>query len=446
MRASSYRPREGLGDAVPTYITSYINHCSVICITVSILDHTLSSSQANILLFTSVWTIFPALFYLALAPRFPSREGHFKLADPILGLGMAKVFYFTLADGLVFLGGAAFGTTKKHYHLLETEKIDGCFPKALLLLMEPCCYKIFTVPKYWCKHCKIFVRDTKLEKTNHEATPKHQGNIKRFLRDLHRGHEREERDKQRAKSEVERLNGVVSGTSTAGKLGVPWTKQTAIPSAPSTAKATPAERKAQMARLAEMGVAVPEDFRREMAMAGDWQTLAERPVWEPVKTEEGLEDFEDFKPDLTLNIGVRKRKHEGEGEEGEEEDAAGSAARRKGWGSVGRRYPGSAVDNKDDLDALLSHVAIPKQNGQEMETQGSSTTPKAENSDNQDGLQAEEGPLGAPTLKKEHSPNVGLGDISTKSFDGDSAVKQEDDGPQPAITFKKRKGKSFAKT
>ena len=45
-----------------------------------------------------------------------------------------------------------------------------------------------STPKYWCKHCGIYVRDTKLERTNHEATGKHQGALKRFLRDLHRGH------------------------------------------------------------------------------------------------------------------------------------------------------------------------------------------------------------------------------------------------------------------
>ena len=31
---------------------------------------------------------------------------------------------------------------------------------------------IVVKPKYWCKHCKTYVRDTKLEKANHEATPK----------------------------------------------------------------------------------------------------------------------------------------------------------------------------------------------------------------------------------------------------------------------------------
>ena len=68
-----------------------------------------------------------------------------------------------------------------------------------------------STPKYWCKHCSTFVRDTKLERANHDATAKHQNAVNRALRDLHRNHEREERDKERAKREVDRLNGVVSG-------------------------------------------------------------------------------------------------------------------------------------------------------------------------------------------------------------------------------------------
>ncbi|KAL8663585.1 MAG: hypothetical protein Q9202_003773 [Teloschistes flavicans] len=303
-----------------------------------------------------------------------------------------------------------------------------------------------STPKYWCKHCKTFVRDTKLEKTNHESTAKHQGNIKRFLRDLHRGHEREERDKDRAKSEVERLNGVVSGRPSATNSGAPWTQQTAIPSSSSTNKATPAERMAQMAKLAEMGVAVPEDFRREMAMAGDWQTLARRPVLDQVKKEEALEDFKDFKPDPTLNIGVRKRKHEGDAGEEEEEAATESGARRKGWGSAVRRYPGLATDSNDDLDALLTSETIPKQDEQQMKTQISSNPLKAESLHNREGFQAAEDLSGPPTLKQEDSSNTGLSSIQTEDFTRDTAVKAEDDGPQPTIIFKKRKAKPSVKT
>src|SRR5256885_11873454 len=67
-------------------------------------------------------------------------------------------------------------------------------------------------PKYWCKHCSTYVKDTKFERAQHEATGKHQGNLRRFLKSIQDGHERGEREKQRARAEVERLNKVVAGS------------------------------------------------------------------------------------------------------------------------------------------------------------------------------------------------------------------------------------------
>src|ERR1700743_2697962 len=71
----------------------------------------------------------------------------------------------------------------------------------------------FQQPKYWCKFCKVYVRDTKLERSQHEATGRHQGAIQKSLRDLHKGQEREQREAQRAKDEVARLNGMVGGSA-----------------------------------------------------------------------------------------------------------------------------------------------------------------------------------------------------------------------------------------
>ena len=114
---------------------------------------------------------------------------------------------------------------------------------------------------------------------------------------------------------MDRLNGVVSGSGPKGG-SAPWERRPGIPppSVGGNQQATPADRKRQLAQLAEMGVAVPEDFRREMAMAGDWQTTSERLVYDNdfVKKEDG----DDVKAD-GLNIGVRKRKFEGLEEEAE---------------------------------------------------------------------------------------------------------------------------------
>ena len=284
-------------------------------------------------------------------------------------------------------------------------------------------------PKYWCKHCKTFVRDTKLEKTNHEATPKHQGNLKRFLRDLHKGHEREEREKQRAKDEVDRLNGVVSG---ARSKAPPSETKSTIPAASASRQATPADRKKQLAQLAELGVAVPEDFRKEMAMVGDWQTTSERLIYDTVKEE----NSGDVKPE-GLNIGVRKRKFEGQ-----EEEEAGEKVVRRGWGSTVRAYPGQ--DDDQDLDALLMTTKILKREGAiegNVPTDPSSQAGGITNNSAQKdaSLVAADGQL----IKRENSSeNVVLPDATPEKDVAEApTIKQEDDAASTGVVFKKRKAK-----
>ena len=286
-------------------------------------------------------------------------------------------------------------------------------------------------PKYWCKHCKTFVRDTKLEKTNHEATPKHQGNLKRFLRDLHKGHEREEREKQRAKDEVDRLNGVVSGS---GSKAPPWERKSAIPATSASRQATPADRKQQLAQLAELGVAVPEDFRKEMAMVGDWQTTSERLIYDTVKKEE---DGGDVKPE-GLNIGVRKRKFEGQ----EEEEEAGETVVRRGWGSTVRAYPGH--DDDEDLNALLMTTKVLKR--EEGDVEGKPATGSFSRAGRVIDQSAEEASLiaanGQPIKREESSENVLLPETMPEKHGVEApAIKQEDDAAAMGVVFKKRKAK-----
>lgn len=291
-----------------------------------------------------------------------------------------------------------------------------------------------STPKYWCKHCKTFVKDTKFEKTNHEATPKHQGNLKRFLRDLHKGHEREERDKQRAKDEVDRLNGVTPGSGPKA-TGNPWDRKPGVPTSSNSRQATPADRKKQLAQLAELGVAVPENFRKEMAMVGDWQTTSERPICDTVKKEE---QDEDVKPE-GLIVGVRKRKFQGQ----EDEAEAGESVVRRGWGSKIRMYPGTAGDADDDLDALLNTTKTLETSGVGLETSTSRSHPEAQDKQNTQGPS----PHGIPSLKREESSNLGVCDAipDATSHGGntteDTQVKQEDDPTTQGALFKKRKAK-----
>lgn len=98
-----------------------------------------------------------------------------------------------------------------------------------------------------------------------------------------------------------------------------------------------------------MGVSIPEEFRPEMAMAGEWQVVSEKPVGERGET--------------VKVKGVRKRKMPDEDEDEDEEEGGGEEggrdtgdnAPRKPWGSTFRTYPGSGDGGEDDeeLDMLL---------------------------------------------------------------------------------------------
>jgi len=243
------------------------------------------------------------------------------------------------------------------------------------------------------------VRETKFEKEQHDATPRHQGNIQRSLRNLHRDNEREERDKQRAKDEVARLNGIVSGTP------VPFTRRPPPTTAPEPPKqANPVDRKRQLAQLAEMGIAVPKEYRAEMAMAGDWETVSTKSSrLASLKTED-----EDTKQ---LNIGIRKRKLDGEEDENETEVVV-----RRGWGSTLKTYPG-ATDANEDVESLLK---------------GNRTATNQE----------EKGTI--PKLKKEESEGDSLGQTGlTTTIVPLETIKQEVEASTDApVVFKKRKGKA----
>ena len=203
-------------------------------------------------------------------------------------------------------------------------------------------------PKYWCKHCSAYVKDTKFERTQHEATGKHQGNLRRFLKGIQDGQERSEREKGRAKAEVDRLNKVVGGSSAKpGSHNVATAMKSS--SLPVTPQPSIAERKKQLAQLAEMGVAVPDEFRAEMAMAGDWKVVSQKPL-------------EDTTAEDPLNVGVRKRKYEGQ----EEEEEAGGVVARHGWGSTSKKYPGAGNGDAPNLDVLLSGVKSVKKDGPDL--------------------------------------------------------------------------------
>lgn len=309
-----------------------------------------------------------------------------------------------------------------------------------------------STPKYWCKHCSVYVRDTKLERQNHDATAKHQGAVKRALRDLHRGHEREEKEKERAKREIERLNGVVSADS-------PASASTA--NAASSLRPRPGaggggggpgggggggplsetERKRQAEQLASLGVSLPDEFRKDLAMAGDWQVTSTTIVTDTPADENN--------PGASAR-GVHKR--ERTEEEVEEEKAIkGLFKKPRRWGRDSRTAAGDG--DSADLDALLSGGLVVKKQEEDTikkeEDAGltAATAPvKQEEQEEQESspIKKEPSDEGIPAPAEVGTdPSTKTEAPALKTEDGESTAGSTGAQDAPAVAFKKRKPKNI---
>ena len=188
--------------------------------------------------------------------------------------------------------------------------------------------------------------------------------------------------------------------------------------------ANPVDRNRQLQRLADMGVAVPEDFRKEAAMAGEWEVTSQRIIIDGRDNNDGLkkeEGAEHTKP--PLNVGFRKRKLEGQ----EEEEEAKEKTVRMKWGSAKRSYRGT--NENDDLDALLSSTRV------RASTDPSVKTEVPDSSGQKDAMKPEQSEFHSETPVVKVEETIQASD--TPSLD---AVKGEDE-PIPTFTFKKRKPK-----
>lgn len=282
-----------------------------------------------------------------------------------------------------------------------------------------------STPKYWCKHCATYVRDTKLERTNHEATGKHQGAVKRALSNLHRAANAEERERDRARREIDRLNGVVkpaptnpSGSSTHGSSG------------------GEAERKRQAEQLAALGVALPQAFRGDLAMPGEWSVTTTTVVREEV------ENGDDGEKTKSKTKGIHKRERTDEERE-HEEAVEGLFKKPRRWGRDTAHAGGEA---SVELDALLSGgLGLVANNKKE---EGEEIPAKAEA---KDGRVKEEGDQ--PVIKKEASTEADQDTIPAHVpvavVKVDVSVIKTEDGEAsqaanlPAVAFKKRKPKNI---
>jgi hypothetical protein len=235
---------------------------------------------------------------------------------------------------------------------------------------------------------------------------------------MHKTQEREQREAQRAKDEVARLNGVVGSSSSGTRVANAGPASTASPAMAPKKQATVEDRKRQMEQLAAMGVAIPEEYRRDVAMAGDWQVIAKRTI-APAETTESSSPGKG---------GERKRKlHDGQAEEEEEIPKV-----RKGWGRSFKNFS-SSKGRSDDIGALLNEPIILK-NEVKQDPEESATA---------DDVVKEE-KLDESEVKRDSTEEDGL--------DSSTSIKTEDPAPSTAgpsispVVFKKRKGKSIKET
>lgn len=271
-----------------------------------------------------------------------------------------------------------------------------------------------STPRYWCKHCSCYVRDTKLERQNHEATARHHSALKRFLRDLHRGHDREEREKQRARQEIARLNGVVAGVSPSSNKTAPNQRDSQVESKVSASQT--------QKQLAELGVSIPSDFRPDMAMPGEW-TVTNTRILEPTTRDE---------PETKLEAratGVRKRELK-EGEAEEEEAIQGLFKKPRKWGRDSKAIP---EENDAELEMLLTRPLAPRK-------QVFDDTFPTKQESHEDAPEETVKPSEKCVYKNEPDEDIAQSKTDAPEIDG-VTVEEEDtkESPTAPIVFRKRR-------
>lgn len=165
-----------------------------------------------------------------------------------------------------------------------------------------------------------------------------------------------------------------------------------------------------------MGIDVPTELRKDMAMAGEWTVTNTRVVEETPKTKE----------DTTVDAiatGVRKRPKV-EGEDEVENAFSGLFKRPKRWGRDTRDAP----DDDAELDALLSGTLMTKKEEK--------VEPVA------DEVKTEQDESSQP-LKKEPQED----DQLPEAIKSEAGIKLEESSAAgvevPAVVFKKRKPKNI---
>ncbi|PUU80374.1 hypothetical protein B9Z19DRAFT_1079643 [Tuber borchii] len=278
-----------------------------------------------------------------------------------------------------------------------------------------------STPRYYCKHCKMYVTDTPLSRKNHDASPKHQGNLKRFLRDLHRNNEREKAAAESAKREVARLNALTGGpSSSASSSSSSSTVARPAPPKQPAGVLIDGERKRQMKELESLGVALPDDYRAEMALMGEWKTAEAVPDVPERRMTEKEKIQEDIQQDMKRKFDEEEAKRKWKALDEDEKAIRSFKIETKS-------YPGMEGGDEASLEQLLKL----KGRGKEEEVQGEQKV-KLEGAD----------PEAGSRIKAE-APDSPPGIQVSECNDGAALEIKKEEGT--GVVFKKRKVKNIRK-
>lgn len=117
-----------------------------------------------------------------------------------------------------------------------------------------------SVGNYYCDYCKVFVRNDTFNRRQHEASPRHEGALKRQVRDIHRNSEKEARELLEANRELARIGGK---TNLEKKLAVTVPKKVNIGTRPKKVEKVDTLDDSTVYRAALAAQAIP----------GQWSTV-----------------------------------------------------------------------------------------------------------------------------------------------------------------------------
>lgn len=267
--------------------------------------------------------------------------------------------------------------------------------------------------------------------------------MRRALNNLHRSANNEERERERAKREIDRLNGIV-----APKTNI---NNNSGNSKSASGTQNKEERARQAEQLAALGVALPQEFRSELAMPGEWSVTSTTIV-----EDKDNADDEDEHGGMGTARGVHKRERTEEQLE-HEEAVKGLFKKPRRWGRDSR----GLAEGSEDLDALLSGALVVKKQDEEEEElkQEEDQRPVKNESvetEVEGGVKEEKG---IQTVKKEPEDDSGPIRTDIKAEDGkapalppvDGTHIKSEDGEKaseaaadvPVVAFKKRKAKNI---